>query len=41
MFLVFWWAKFRKMKGGLKVHFLYDLETSVTAFFPHYDSISI
>lgn len=30
---VFWWAKFRKHKGGVKVHFLYDLETSVPAFF--------
>ena len=30
---VFWWAKFRKRKGGVKVHFLYDLETSVPAFF--------
>lgn len=30
---VFWWAKFRKRKGGVKVHFLYDLETAVPAFF--------
>ena len=30
---VFWWAKFRKKKGGVKIHFLYDLETSVPAFF--------
>jgi len=30
---VFWWAKFRKRKGGIKVYFLYDLETSVPAFF--------
>ena len=30
---VFWWAKFRKRKGGVKVHFLYDLEVSVPAFF--------
>ncbi len=30
---VFWWAKFRKHKGGVKVRFLYDLETSVPAFF--------
>jgi transposase len=30
---VFWWAKFRKRKGGVKVHFLYDLETTVPAFF--------
>lgn len=30
---VFWWAKFRKKKGGVKVHFLYDIETSVPAFY--------
>ena len=30
---VFWCAKFRKRKGCVKVHFLYDLETSVPAFF--------
>lgn len=30
---VFWWAKFRKRKGGVKIHFLYDLETSVPAFY--------
>ena len=30
---VFWWAKFRKRKGGVKVHFLYDLEASVPASF--------
>ena len=30
---VFWWAKFRKRKGGVKVHFLYDLEALVPAFF--------
>ena len=30
---VFWWAKFRKKKGGIKVHTLYDLETRVPAFF--------
>jgi hypothetical protein len=30
---VFWWAKFRKRKGGIKVHTLYDIETSVPAFF--------
>ena len=23
---VFWWAKFRKKKGGIKVHTLYDVE---------------
>lgn len=30
---VFWWAKFRKRKGGIKVHTLYDIETQVQAFF--------
>lgn len=30
---VFWWAKFRKQKGGLKIHTLYDLETQIPAFF--------
>ena len=24
---VFWWAKFRKNKGGVKIHVLYDVET--------------
>lgn len=30
---VFLWAKFRKRRGGVKIHFLYDLESSVPAFF--------
>lgn len=30
---VFLWAKFRKRKGGVKIHFLYDLEASVPAFY--------
>ena len=30
---VFWWAKFRKKKGGVKVHVLYDLEAQVPAFY--------
>ena len=30
---VFWWAKFRKRKGGIKVHTLYDIETQVPSFF--------
>ena len=30
---VFWWAKFRKKKGGVKAHVLYDLESQVSAFF--------
>lgn len=29
---VFWWAKFRKNKGGVKVHTLYDVETQIPAF---------
>lgn len=30
---VFWCAKFRKKKGGVKVHVLYDLEVQVPAFY--------
>ena len=30
---VFWWAKFRKKKGGVKAHVLYDLEAEVPAFY--------
>ncbi|MBR3828865.1 MAG: IS4 family transposase [Bacteroidales bacterium] len=30
---VFWWAKFHKHKGGIKIHTLYDIETQVPAFF--------
>ena len=30
---VFWWAKFRKKKGGIKVHTLYDAETQIPTFF--------
>lgn len=30
---VFWWAKFRKKKGEIKVHTLYDVETQIPAFF--------
>ena len=30
---VFWWARFRKKKGGIKVHTLYDIETQIPAFF--------
>lgn len=30
---VFWWAKFRKKKGGIKVHTLFDVETQIPAFF--------
>lgn len=37
---VFWWAKFRKHKGGIKIHTLYDLETQIPAFF-HITSASI
>ena len=29
---VFWWAKFRKKKGGIKAHVLYDIEPQVPAF---------
>lgn len=30
---VFWWARFRRRKGGIKVHTLYDVETQIPAFF--------
>jgi hypothetical protein len=30
---VFWWAKFRRRKGGIKIHTLYDVETQIPAFF--------
>ncbi len=30
---VFWWAKFRKKKGGFKIHTLYEIETQIPAFF--------
>ena len=30
---VFWRAKFRKKKGGIKVHTLYDVETQIPTFF--------
>ena len=30
---VFQWAKFRKKKGDIKVHTLYDVETQIPAFF--------
>ena len=30
---VFWWAKFRKKKGGVKAHVLYDIEAQVPAFY--------
>lgn len=30
---VFWWAKFRKKKDGIKVHTLYDIETQIPTFF--------
>ena len=29
---VFWWAKFRKAKGGIKLHTLYDIKTSIASF---------
>ncbi len=30
---VFWWAKFRRRKGGIKAHVLFDVESQVPAFF--------
>ena len=29
---VFWWAKFRRNKGGLKLHTLFDINTQIPAF---------
>ncbi|HAJ99673.1 MAG TPA: IS4 family transposase, partial [Bacteroidales bacterium] len=29
---VFWWAKFRKHKGGIKLHTLFDVNTQIPAF---------
>ena len=29
---VFWWAKFRKTKAGIKLHTLYDIVTQIPAF---------
>lgn len=29
---VFWWAEFRKRKGGIKLHTLYDVKTSIPCF---------
>ena len=29
---VFWWAKFRKHKAGIKLHTLYDVETQIPAY---------
>lgn len=29
---VFWWASFRKTKGGIKIHTLYDITTQIPAF---------
>jgi len=29
---VFWWAKFRKAKAGIKLHTLYDINTQIPAF---------
>ena len=29
---IFWWAEFRKHKGGIKLHTLYDVKTSIPSF---------
>ncbi len=29
---VFWWAEFRKTKGGIKLHTLYDIKTAIPCF---------
>lgn len=30
---VFWWARFRKHKAGIKLHTLYDVKTQIPTFF--------
>ena len=37
---VFWWAKFRKFKGGVKLHTLFDINTQIPAFV-HITSASV
>jgi hypothetical protein len=37
---VFQWAKFRKTKGGVKIHVLYDVETQIPTFF-HITEVSL
>lgn len=37
---IFWWAKFRKKKGGVKAHVLYDLIAQVPAYF-HFSTASV
>ena len=37
---VFWWAKFRKAKGGIKIHTLFDITTQIPAFI-HITSASV
>src|SRR5690606_24211686 len=29
---IFWWAEFRKHKGGIKLHTLFDIKTSIHSF---------
>jgi len=29
---IFWWAEFRKAKGGIKMHMLYDVKTQIPSF---------
>jgi len=29
---IFWWAEFRKAKGGIKMHTLYDVKTQIPSF---------
>ncbi|TSA32986.1 MAG: hypothetical protein D4R64_15130 [Porphyromonadaceae bacterium] len=29
---MFWWAKFQKAKGGIKLHTLFDITTQIPAF---------
>lgn len=37
---IFWWTKFRKKKGSIKAHVLYDLEVKIPAYF-HISTASV
>lgn len=34
---IFWWAEFRKTKGGIKLHTLYDVKTSIPGSYYIFD----
>ena len=37
---VFWWAEFRKHKGGIKLYTLYDVKTSIPTFI-HISNVNV